>query len=282
MAHHPGSVEEYEDGCPEGRPVDQPLPFIAALPTTAGTGSEVGRAAVVSDDATHVKRIILSPRLLPRVVFADAELTVGLPVLVTAATGMDALTHLVEAYLVPTYHPMADGIALQGIGLVAEALESAVAFARQGADAEVPGHLEARHTMLNAAMMGAVAFQKGLGLTHSCAHALSTLFDLHHGLANGIMLPAAMAFNRVAAPERFAALAHAAGAGTSGDDFMNWLIQLRTAVGIPRSLRDVGVGPRDVPRLVEVALADGCHATNPCPVEAEDFKHVFEQALGEA
>src|SRR5512137_2904847 len=186
MAHHPGDVLEYAWDHPNVRPIDQPIPYFVALPTTAGTGSEVGRSSVVSDDVTHVKRIIFSPKLLARAVFADPELTLDLPPAITAATGMDALTHNVESYLSPAYHPLCDGIALEGVRIAARALP--VAF-RDGAN------LQARGDMLMSSMMGAIAFQKDLGAVHSCAHALSTVADLHHGLANALMLEPVMRFN---------------------------------------------------------------------------------------
>ncbi|HET6344729.1 MAG TPA: iron-containing alcohol dehydrogenase [Myxococcota bacterium] len=279
MVHHPGDLFDYEDGKPGALSVDKPIPFIAALPTTAGTGSEVGRACVVSDDVTHAKKIVFHPRLMPTRVFADPELTLGLPAPITAATGMDALTHLVEAYLAPGTHPLCDGIALEGVRLVARSLDAAVDMARRGVGA-TPEHLAARGDMLNAAMMGAVAFQKGLGVTHSCAHALSTVCDLHHGLANGILLPATMTFNGPACPERFAALAMAAGAGQGPGTFVPWLRRLQAKLGVPATLAEVGVEARHLPQLVELALLDGCHATNPRPVARADVERIFREALG--
>ena len=197
MATHPGELLDYEDEVPGARPIDHTVAPLFALPTTAGTGSEVGRSAVISDEH-HIKRIIYSPHLLPRVVFADPLLTADLPAHLTAATGLDALTHNVEAYLSPHFHPMCDGIAIEGVRLCAANLESAVA---DGTD------MEARSAMLMASMMGAVAFQKGLGLVHSCAHALGTAVDLHHGLANGLMIDHALRFNIDSAGEKMAHLA---------------------------------------------------------------------------
>jgi alcohol dehydrogenase class IV len=190
--HNPEDLFSYEDR-PGALTIDQPIPYWVALPTTAGTGSEVGRSAVISDDQTHQKKIIFAPSLLARQVFADPELTLGLPPHITAATGMDALTHLVEAFLAQGYHPICDGIALEGMRLVQASLVQAV---------QEPGSLQARSDMLLASMMGAIAFQKGLGVVHSCAHALSTVADLHHGLANGIMINHALAFNAEAVPDR--------------------------------------------------------------------------------
>lgn len=281
MVHHPGELLDYEDGKPDARPVDQPIPFVVAIPTTAGTGSEVGRSAVVSEDDTKIKRIIFDPRLLPPLVLADAELTLELPAKVTAATGMDALTHLVEAYLAKGYHPMCDGIALQGIRMVAQALPEAVAFAQDRGHGSAQEHLRVRQTMLDAALMGAVAFQKGLGVTHSCAHALSTVVDLHHGLANGILIPFCMSFNLAAVPERFADMAEAARLPhASAEAFIHWLNDLRARVGIPPYLKDVNVKSEHVERLVDLALADGCHGNNPRVVTRDDFHAIFTQAIG--
>ncbi len=277
MLNHPGHLFDYEDGKPDARPVDQPIPYLIALPTTAGTGSEVGRSAVVSDDTTHAKKIIFDPKLLPRLVLADPELTLGLPPHLTAATGMDALTHLVEAFLAKGKHPMADGIALEGLRLVAEHLEDAVRFAGDP-EADREAHLAARAGMLDASLMGAVAFQKGLGVTHSCAHALSTVCDLHHGLANALMMPACMRFNLETVPDRFERLAATVGA-PGGPGFVAWIERLRGAVGLPPSLIAQGV-PRDaLDRLVEVALADGCHPNNPRAVGADDLRALFLEAF---
>jgi alcohol dehydrogenase class IV len=284
MIHHPGDLFDYEDEKPGARPIDKEIPTYMAIPTTAGTGSEVGRSTVISSDETHVKKIIFSPRLLAVRVFVDPQLTLGLPAGATAATGMDALTHLVESYLAKDFHPMCDGIALEGLRLVSRHLARCVDFARRIAAAEPQlsadsEHLEARGMMLNAALMGGVAFQKGLGVTHSMAHALSTVCDLHHGLANGIALPYALAFNRTAVPERFATLAAAVGAGSRTDGFLEWLIELRAQIGIPRTLVDAGVDRKHLDRLVDVAVHDACHCNNPRPVTEPDFRRLFDSAF---
>lgn len=285
MIHHPGDLFDYEDEKPGARPIDGKLPVYVAIPTTAGTGSEVGRSTVISDDETHVKKIIFSPRLMAVRVFADPDLTRGLPAAMTAATGMDALTHLVESYLAKGTQPLCDGIALEGLRLLARSLPTAVAMARR-IEAGERGLLTdsaydaARTGMLNAALMGGVAFQKGLGVTHSLAHALSTVCDLHHGLVNGICLPYAMAFNRDVAGERMAELAHAVGARTqTADGFMAWLVDLKETIGIPRTLADAGVTREHLERLVGIAVADVCHANNPKPVATADFRALFERAL---
>jgi alcohol dehydrogenase class IV len=282
MAAHPGDVLEYAWDHPHVRPIDQPIPYFVAVPTTAGTGSEVGRSSVISDDVTHVKKIIFSPLLLARVVFADPELTLGLPSLITAATGMDALTHNVESYLSPAYHPLCDGIALEGVRIAARALPEAVTNGRD---------LAARGDMLMSSMMGAIAFQKDLGAVHSCAHALSTVVDMHHGLANGIMIDHVMRFNLPAATDKMAELAHVArapggdtgSAEARGRAFIAWLTALKASLEIPARLSDYCV-PRqitraDIPRLVEVATADICHQTNPRKCTAADFEKLFAGAI---
>jgi alcohol dehydrogenase class IV len=282
MAHHPGDVLEYAWDHPHVRPIDQAIPHFVALPTTAGTGSEVGRSSVVSDDVTHVKKIIFSPRLLARAVFADPELTLDLPPAITAATGMDALTHNVESYLSPEYHPLCDGIALEGVRIAARALPRAV---RDGRD------LQARSDMLMSSMMGAIAFQKDLGAVHSCAHALSTVADFHHGLANGIMIDHVLRFNLPAATAKLAELARVAGVpgaatlaeAAAAQAFVDWLGYLKAELGIPARLSAQRaarpVTPADIPALVEVAIHDTCHLTNPRPCTRADFEALFAAAM---
>ncbi len=277
-----GDAIEYVWDHPKGRPIPDEVPYFVAVPTTAGTGSEVGRSSVISEDDTHVKRIVFSPKILARVVFADPLLTVGLPAPVTAATGMDALTHNVESYLSPAYHPLCDGIAVEGVRIAARALPRAV---RDG------GNLAARGDMLMASMMGAIAFQKDLGAVHSCAHALSTVADLHHGLANGIMIDHVMRFNLEAAAAKLAELAHVArvpGADAGSDEargasFIAWLGALKSAIGIPATLAGYrGTRPvtrADLPRLVDIAEKDLCHQTNPRPCTRADFEALFAAAL---
>jgi len=269
MAVHPGTILEYAWDHPAVRPVQHPLPYWLALPTTSGTGSEVGRSAVISDEATHVKKIIFSPALLARVVLADPELTLGLPAGVTAATGMDALTHNVESYLSPAYHPLCDGIALEGARIAARSLPLAV---RNGAD------LAARSELMMASLMGGIAFQKDLGAVHSCAHALSAVADLHHGLANGIMIDWVMRFNLDANPVKLAELARVCGAGTTGEDFVAWLTALKAQIGLPARLSAAGVKAEMIPELVQIAWADPCHRTNPKPCTRADFTALFQAA----
>jgi alcohol dehydrogenase class IV len=270
MAAHEGDILEYAWDHPRVRPIEKPLPYFVALPTTSGTGSEVGRSSVISDEVTHVKKIVFSPALLARAVFADPELTLDLPAGVTAATGMDALTHNVESYLSPAYHPLCDGIALEGTRIAARALETAV---------REPKHLPARSDMMMASMMGAIAFQKDLGAVHSCAHALGTVVDMHHGLANGIMIDHVMRFNRDAAESKLAELARVSGAGRSADDFIRWLAGLKERIGIPARLGGKGVTREHIAKLVDVAVKDTCHQTNPKPCSAADFERIFAEAL---
>ena len=198
-ATHQGDILEYVWDHPQVRTIVNQLPYFAALPTTSGTGSEVGRASVVSENDSHLKRIVFNPKILAKAVFADPELTLALPAHVTAATGMDALTHNIESYLSPAYHPLCDGIALEGARIAAGALVSAV---------NEPGNLQARSDMMMSSMMGAIAFQKDLGAVHSCAHALGAVCDLHHGLANALMIDTVMAWNFDAVPAKFDELAH--------------------------------------------------------------------------
>jgi alcohol dehydrogenase class IV len=269
LSSHEGSIFDYAWDHPHARPIEHEVAYLVALPTTSGTGSEVGRSAVISQ-ADGVKRIVFSPALLARAVFADPELTLGLPAPVTAATGMDALTHNVESYLSPAYHPPCDGIALEGARIAARSLERAVAH---------PRDLAARADMMMASLMGAIAFQKDLGAVHSCAHALGTVVDMHHGLANGIMIDHVMRFNREAAAERMAELARVCGAGSGADDLVDWLAALKARIGIPAGLAGRGVTRAHLPRLVEVAIADTCHRTNPRPCSAADFERIFTAAL---
>jgi len=265
-----GTALEYAYDHPKVRAIGADVPWFVALPTTSGTGSEVGRSAVISENDTHIKRIVFSPNILAKTVFADPELTLGLPPAVTAATGMDALTHNVESYLSPAYHPLCDGIALEGARIAARSLVTAV---------REPGNLEARADMMMSSMMGAIAFQKDLGAVHSCAHALGTVCDLHHGLANALMIDTVLAWNVAAAPEKFAELAHVVGASGGAQGFLDWLRELKKTIGIAPNLSSVGVKRDSIPRLVEIAVADICHQTNPQPVTAKDFERLFAEAM---
>ncbi len=276
-ATHPLALEEYEVLNGGLDRISSDLPSMLAIPTAAGTGSEVGRGAVVTIKSLDRKALVFSPYLLPKVAIVDPELTVGLPKTLTAATGMDALTHNLESYLSTVYHPICDAIALAGVKLVAQNLRRAV---------ENGGDLEARGAMMMAAMMGAIAFQKELGVTHSLAHPLSTVADLHHGLANAILLPYTMAFNREAAADQLKDIAAAFGVnihGLSPEDGaqagIDQVAQLCRDIGIPSRLREVNVAAEMIPRLARQAMADGCHLTNPRPCSETDMIHLYQQAL---
>ena len=250
--------------------VTNDVPHFVTIPTTAGTGSEVGRSAIISDDDTHQKKILFSPKLMAKIVFADPLLTMDLPPFVTAATGMDALTHNMEAYLAKMLHPLCEGIALQGIALINESLEKAV---------NRPD-LESRWKMLMGSMMGAVAFQKGLGIVHSLAHPLSTLLDTHHGLANAVTIPYGMSFNIAGFEGKFTQIARTLGLKKeSGDAVVQYLFDLNTKISIPHKLRDIGVKQEHIGPLSDLAIADFAHPNNPKPVTREDFKRIYLEAL---
>ncbi len=270
MAVHEGNVIEYVWDHPHVRPITNELPYFIALPTTSGTGSEVGRSSVVGEDDTHVKRAVFSPKLLARAVFADPELTVGLPGPVPAATGMDELTHNIESYLSPAYHPLCDGIALEGLRIGARALASAV---------REPTNLEARADMMMSSMMGAIAFQKDLGSVHACAHALGAVNDLHHGLANALMIDSVLAWNFEAVPAKFDELAHAAGVVGGSAAFVPWLKHLKAEIGITGGLAARGVTRAHLARLVPLATADFAGQTNPRKATAEDYERLFNAAM---
>jgi alcohol dehydrogenase class IV len=271
MVTHPGDLFDYEDEMPGARPIDDRIPFFIALPTTAGTGSEVGRSAVIADDQTHVKKIIFSPHILAKVVLADPVLTVDLPGPITAATGLDALTHNIEAYLARHYQPLCDGIALEGLRLGAANLATAVAE---------PSNLDARGAMLMSSMMGAIAFQKGLGLVHSTAHALGTVVDMHHGLANGVMIDIALTHNVEAVPERFATMATTIGLDDpSPGSFLGWLADLKHTVGVPADLSVTDVDPAKLSELADFAIEDACHVNGPRPCTRDDFVLIFDKAF---
>lgn len=244
-------------------------PFIT-IPTTAGTGSEVGRSAIIADDVTHQKKILFSPKLLARIIFADPLLTMELPPFITAATGMDALTHNMEAYLAKMPHPLCEGIALQGISLIADALARAVNHP----------DLESRSKMLIASLMGAVAFQKGLGVVHSLAHPLSSLLDTHHGLANAVNIPYGMRFNIEGCEAKFKQIARTLELkDESGEAVVNYLFELNSRIRIPHKLSAIGVKREHLETLADLAAADFAHPNNPKPVSREDFRQLYEQAL---
>ncbi|MHA1569645.1 MAG: iron-containing alcohol dehydrogenase [Alphaproteobacteria bacterium] len=248
------------------------VPPIVAIPTTAGTGSEVGRACVLTDETTHTKRILLHPDILPPAVIADPELTLGLPPHITAATGMDALAHSLEAYCRGAeYHPMGDGIALEGMRLVREFLPRAV---------EDGGDIEARAHMMAAASMGATAFQKGLGAIHALSHPLGAVFDTHHGLTNAVVMPYVLAFNRPAIEERMERLARYLGLRRPGfDAVMEWVLRLRESIGIPHTLAQIGVEQSTINELATMAAADPCAGENPVPAGANEMRSMYADAF---
>ncbi|MBL0151780.1 MAG: iron-containing alcohol dehydrogenase [Ideonella sp.] len=270
MATHEGDVLEYVWDHPQVRPIVNELPYFVALPTTSGTGSEVGRSSVVSENDTHHKRTVFSAKILARAVFADPELTFALPPAITAATGIDALTHNIESYLSPAYHPLCDGIALEGLRIGARALVTAV---------KEPGNLQARADMMMSSMMGAIAFQKDLGSVHACAHALGAVCDMHHGLANALMIDTVMAWNFDAVPRKFDELAHVADVSGGGYAFIAWLKHLKTQIGITGGLSSRGVTEAMLPQLVPLADKDFTSATNPRPATAADYERLFRAAM---
>lgn len=244
---------------------------VVAVPTTAGTGSEVGRAAVIGDEERGVKKVIFHPRMLPRVVIADPALTLGLPPRVTAATGMDALAHCLEAYCAVGFHPMADGIALEGMRLLREWLPVAV---RDGAD------LAARAHVMAAASMGAAAFQKGLGAIHALSHPVGAVLDSHHGLTNGVFLPYVLAFNRPAIEPRIArAAAYLGLESASFDAFVRWSIDLRRELGIPHTARELGMTEGHLDRFAAMAAEDPTAPGNPVPLDVPSLRRLYEDAL---
>ena len=243
---------------------------VVAVPTTAGTGSEVGRAGVVTDEATRTKKIIFHPLMMPKTAILDPELTVGLPRHLTAATGMDALAHCLEAYCAPGYHPMADGIAVEGVRLVLDALPRACA---DGAD------LDARGRMLTGSAMGAVAFQKGLGAIHSLSHPIGAVYDTHHGLTNAVVMPYVLAFNRPAIEAKLARLSAWLGLADPGyTTFLARVLSLREELGVPHTLEAMCV-PRDrFVELAEMAVHDPTAGGNPVPFDADEARRMLEDA----
>ncbi|TKK69417.1 iron-containing alcohol dehydrogenase [Ilyomonas limi] len=268
--NHREDLFKYDDLIGGDIYVTNDVPHFITIPTTAGTGSEVGRSAIIADDETHQKKILFSPKLMAKIVFADPLLTMELPPFVTAATGMDALTHNMEAYLAKMPHPLCEGIALEGISLISQSLEKAV----NNPD------LESRSKMLIASMMGAIAFQKGLGVVHSLAHPLSSLLDTHHGLANAVNIPYGMQFNIAGFEDKFKRIARTLELeDENGEAVVNYLFDLNSKINIPHKLRAIGVKPEHVETLADLAIADFAHPNNPKPVTREDFKQLYLEAL---
>ncbi|KHQ54685.1 iron-containing alcohol dehydrogenase [Mameliella alba] len=243
---------------------------IVAVPTTAGTGSEVGRASVITNSETHEKKIIFHPKVLPQVVICDPELTVGMPGFITAGTGLDAFAHCVEAYSSPHYHPMSQGIALEGMRLVKEYLPRAFA---NGQD------IEARAQMMSAAMMGATAFQKGLGAIHAMSHPIGAHFNTHHGTTNAVCMPTVLAFNADAIRDRFDTAAAYLGIDGGFDGFRAFVQDLNDSLNIPRTLSDLGVTEEAIPTLVKGAIIDPSCGGNPIELTEQNLTALFKAAL---
>lgn len=244
---------------------------IIAVPTTAGTGSEVGRAGILTDERTHTKRIIFHPQMMPRIVISDPALSVGMPAFITAGTGMDAFAHCLEAYCAPGFHPLADGIAVEGMRLVAGALVRAV---------KQPDDLDARADMLAAAAMGATAFQKGLGGMHALAHPIGALYDTHHGMTNAVLMPYVLKFNRSVIEERITRLAAYLGLANPGfDSFLELVMRLRSDTGVPHSLAELGVDDRQTALIAQMAVVDPSAGGNPQPLSEADCAALFTAAL---
>jgi len=243
---------------------------VVAVPTTAGTGSEVGRAGVITQEATHTKKVIFHPKMMPRVVICDPELTVGMPPFITAGTGMDALAHCLEAYCSPSYHPMAEGIAVEGMRLVFENLPKAVA---NGND------LGARAHMMSAGAMGAASFQKGLGAIHALSHPVGALYNTHHGMTNGVFMPYVLVFNRPAIEAKIVRLAGFLGLGGGVDGFLKAVLDLRKRTGVPHDLGGLGVDDSRAETIVEMSLVDPTAGGNPVPLTKEASRKLFAAAL---
>ncbi len=244
---------------------------VIAVPTTAGTGSEVGRAGVITNEATHEKKIIFHPAMMPKVAIEDPELAVGLPPYLTVGTGMDALAHCFEAYCVNAFHPMADGVALEGIRIVDAFLPRAAA---DGAD------LEARAQMFAAASMGATAFQKGLGAIHSVSHPVGARFDTHHGMTNGVMFPYVMLANRDAIAAKMPLVARILDLPEADfDGVLEWILAFRTKLGVPHTLADLGVGEGDAKAIAADAVRDPTAGANPRPLSEAEFETLVLAAI---
>jgi alcohol dehydrogenase len=243
---------------------------IVAVPTTAGTGSEVGRAGVVTDGATHTKKVIFHPKMMPRLVICDPELTVGMPPFITAGTGMDALAHCLEAYSAEFYHPMAAGIAVEGMRLVFENLPKAV---KDGKD------LEARAHMMSAAAMGAAAFQKGLGAIHSLSHPVGALYDTHHGMTNAVFMPYVLVFNRPAIEAKIDRLAGYLGISGGFDGFLKAVLTLREEIGVPHTLADFKVDASRRDEIAEMAIVDPTAGGNPVKLTKDAVLKIFDMAM---
>jgi alcohol dehydrogenase len=243
---------------------------VVSVPTTAGTGSEVGRAAVVIDETTAAKKVIFHPGMMPAIAICDPQLTFAMPPLITAGTGMDALAHCLEAYCGSFYHPLADGIAVEGIRLVKQSLARAV---RQGDD------LDARAQMMAAATMGATAFQKALGAVHALSHPVGALYDTHHGMTNAVFLPYVLVFNRKAIEDKIKRLAAYVGLKPSFRAFLDWVLELRAEIGVPHTLAGLHIGDDRLDLIAAMAVKDPTAAGNPIPLDKRAVRTIFRRAL---
>ena len=243
---------------------------IVAVPTTAGTGSEVGRASVITNSDTHTKKVIFHPKFLPAVTICDPELTVGMPKVITVGTGMDAFAHCLEAYSSPFYHPMSQGIALEGMRLVKENLQKAV---KDGSD------IEARSHMMSAAAMGAVAFQKGLGAIHSLSHPVGAIYNTHHGMTNAVVMPPVLRFNRPAVQEKLAQAADYVGIAGGFDGFYDFVLGLRSDLGVPDKLSQLGVGTDRIDEMAAMAIMDPTAGGNPVELTLDAAKKLFAESI---
>ena len=268
--NHHRDLFDYDDLIGGDQYVTEEVPYFVTVPTTSGTGSEVGRSAIIADDETHQKKILFSPKLLASRVFADPSLTFGLPPFVTAATGMDALTHNMEAYVAKNYHPMCDGIALEGIKLVAKSIEKAT---HDGQDEQ------ARADMMLASLMGAVAFQKGLGAIHSITHPVNSLYHTHHGTTNGTVMPFVLNYNRSVIEDKFVRLANFLDIKGGFDGIVQWVIDIKKEMEIPETLKDMGVQPGDEVKLAPLAQEDPSTGGNPLEMTEEKFQELIANCI---
>ena len=243
---------------------------IVAVPTTAGTGSEVGRAGVITDETTHTKKVIFHPLMMPKVVIADPELTVGMPPFITVGTGMDALAHCLEAYCAPGYHPLADGIAVEGIRLVFENLPKVVLN---------PNDIEARGHLMSAAAMGATAFQKGLGAIHALSHPVGALYDTHHGMTNAVFMPYVLVVNRPAIEAKLARLAAYLDLAPTFEAFQHAIIALRLRLDVPHTLTEFKVDGAQRERIADMAIVDPTAGGNPVELTRERALEIFDRAM---
>ncbi len=271
MANQTRSVWDFEDINDYWTRADANAIFpIVAVPTTAGTGSEVGRAGVISNSQTHIKKIIFHPKILPAIVICDPELTVGMPQVITVGTGMDAFVHCLEAFSSPHYHPMSQGIALEGMRLVKENLPLV---------AIEPNNIEARGHMMSAAAMGATAFQKGLGAMHALSHPVGALYNTHHGMTNAVVIPPVLLFNRAAIENRISTAADYLGIQGGYNGFFDFILRLRADLGVPDKLRDLGVDSNRIDDLAAMAVEDPSASGNPVELTLDAAKMLFDQTI---